>query len=328
MNEQHERNYVLRERLRDEKLLTPAVAAELELPWRVNGLLLQLVFFVLTMIGVVVFGLLTTAGVVAIAAIALAEYLIGRRHWAFTGVESALWLGAMLASLTLLPRSGTPESNLVIAAAIAIAAARVRNPLFGVVAMIFVANWFEARFDLGTLAALLIGAAAMLALLRTWRRATSEWFFIAVALVLPAAARFFAGEQWRGVTILLYCAFAALALALGIARRHHAFFLAALIAASIAATDAASRLDVAAEWKLAAAGAALLAIAFAVTRALRDRTHGFVLTPERLTPLDEDFALASTLALKPETPAFEAPKEGGGSFGGAGASGGWESGGR
>lgn len=324
MNAQHERNYVLRERLRSAKLLTPAVAAELELPWRVNGLLLQLVFFVLAMIGLAVFGLLTTAGVAGIAAIALAEYLIGRRRWAFTGVESALWLGAMLAFLTMLPRSGTPESNLVIAAAIAVAAVRVRNPLLGAVAVVFVANWFEERLDLGTLAALVIAAAAMVALLRTWRRPTTEWFFIAVALVMPVAGRFFAGAEWRNVTILLYCAFAMLALALAIARRHHALFLAALIALSIAATDIASRIDVAAEWKLAIAGAVLLAIAFAVTRLLRGRTHGFVLAPEQLTPLDEDFSLAATLALKPETPVYEAQQTGGGEFGGAGATGGWE----
>jgi len=200
----------------------------------------------------------------------------------------------------------------------------VRNPLVGAVAMVFVANWFESRFDRGTLAALGIGAAAMFALLRTWRRPTSEWFFVAVALVMPVAGRFFAGSEWRSVTILLYCAFAMLALALAIARRHHALFLAALIAFSIAATDIASRIDVAAEWKLIVTGSVLLAIAFAVTRVLRDRTHGFVLAPEQLTPLDEDFSLAATLALKPETPVFETPATGGGEFGGAGATGGWD----
>jgi hypothetical protein len=325
MNEQHERHHFLREHLRGEKLLTPPVAAELELPWRVNGILLQLVFFVLTAIALAVFAVLTDRGVAGVAAIALAEYLIGRRHWAFTGIESALWLGAMMAFISLLPSIGTPESNLVIAAACAIAALRVRNPLIGAGAMVFVVLWAEKRFDLGTVAALLVAVAAMFALLRTWRRPTTEWFFIALALVMPVAGRFLADEQWRTVTILLYCAFAALALSLAIARRHHALFLAAMIATVIVATDVAARIELAAETKLAVAGALLLAIAFAVTRALRERTTGFVLTPAKFTPLDEELQLMATLALKPETPESETPQSGGGSFGGAGASGGWES---
>ncbi len=334
MNVQHERNHVLRERLRVDGLLTAPVAAELELPWRVNGLLLHAVFFVLTAIALAAFvALLDALGVPGkgiaggVAALGVAEYLINVRRWSFTGVEAALWLGGTIAFISELPPSGTPESNLVIAAACAIAGARTRHPLIGAAAAVFIAVWAEERYDLGVAAALLIAVMAMFALLRTWRRPTNEWLFIALVLVMPLAGRAFADEMWRTTTIILYCGFAALALALGPLRRHHAFFLAALSGAAIAGAEVAILLGdvVAAEVKLAAGGALLLAIAFGVTRALRDRTRGFVLTPSRLTPLDEDLQLAATFALKPETPEITTRESGGGAFGGAGASGGWES---
>jgi hypothetical protein len=54
---------------------------------------------------------------------------------------------------------------------------------------------------------------------------------------------------------------------------------------------------------------------------LRGRTNGFVSTPARLTPIDDELQLAATFALKPSSVEIEPPRDGGGSFGGAGASG-------
>jgi hypothetical protein len=333
MNVQHERNHFLRARLRSDGLLNDSVAAQLEMPWRANGLLAQAAFFLLTCIGLGAFYAflqvldMNGEGIVAgVAAIALAEYLMGSRRWFFTGVEAALWLGGLFAIISELPSSGKPEAMLVLAAACAIAGARVRNPLFGALAAIFVMLYFEKRFDLGVLCALVVALGACMALLRTWRRPTTEVLWIALALVMPIAGRFTADSVWRDTTIVLYAIFGIIALVLALARRHHAFFLAAMIALAIAGADFAEKLnDAPEEAKLAVAGAFLLLLAFAISRTLRGRTHGLVLTPIQLTPFDDAVETGATLALQPTTsapPAAEPqPAGGGGGFGGAGASG-------
>jgi hypothetical protein len=334
MKAQHERNLFLRARLRSDGLLNDGVAAQLEMPWRANGLLAQAAFFLLTCIGLGAFyGLLHVLdmngeGIVAgVAAIVLAEYLMGSRRWFFTGVEAALWLGGLFAIISELPSSGKPEAMLVLAAACAIAGARVRNPLFGALAAIFVTLYFEKRFDLGVLCALIVALGACLALLRTWRRPTTEALWIALALVMPVAGRFTADRDWRDTTIVLYAIFGIIALVLAIARRHHAFFLAAMISLAIAGGDFAGKLTAPEEAKLAVAGALLLILAFAISRTLRGRTHGLVLTPIQLTPFDDAAEAGATLAFQPTVSAPPAADPqpagggGGGEFGGAGASG-------
>ncbi len=332
MNVQHERNFFLRARLRSDGVRNDGIAAQLDVPWRTNGLLAQAAFFLLTCIGLGAFyGLMHVLdvgreGIVAgVAAIVLAEYLIGARRWFFTGVEAALWLGGVFALISELPSSGKPEAMLVLAAASAIAGARVRNPLFGVLAAIFVMLYFEKRFDLGVLCALVIALVACIALLRTWRRPTTEALWIALALVMPIAGRFSADAIWHDTTIAFYAIFGIIALSLAMARRHHALFLTAIISLAIAGADFAEKLnDAPNEAKLAVGGSLLLLIAFAMSRALRDRTRGLVLTPIELTPFDDAAEIGATLALQPSTPTPEvqsAPATGGGEFGGAGASG-------
>jgi hypothetical protein len=324
MNVQHERNLHLRTRLRGTR-----AAAQLEVPWRTNGIVAQCVFFLLTCVAlgasyglIHIFDAPMPGLVIGVAAIVLAEYLIGARRWFFTGVESALWIGGLLAMISELPQSGKPEAFLVLAAGSAMAGARVRNPLFGALAAILVMIYCEQRFDLGVIIALGISLVACLALLRTWRRPSSEALWIALALVMPIAGRFTADAQWRTTTIALYATLGAIALALGIARRHHALFLAAIIALGIAAMDGGERIAAPVEVKLAIAGALLLAIAFSLLRVLRDRTRGLVLTPLALTPIDDAAELAATFALQPTAaPPDPQPATGGGAFGGAGASG-------
>jgi hypothetical protein len=330
MNADHERTRFLREQLASERRLTPELAAQLEQPWRSNGVVARVVFFLLTCGGYALFyGLLSLlrvprAGVVAaVGAIAFAEYLIGVKRWFGTGVEEALWIGGTISLISALPNSGRPEGMLVIAAALAIPGARLRNALFGAIAAGFVAQYAEARADLGTLVALLFATAALFALLRTWRRPSTEWLAIAIALLLPVWGRFNAGSEWRTITIALYAAFAAIALVLALWKRHHALFLAAMVGGGIAATDFAARVMLATEAKLAIAGSLLLAVSIVVMRALRGNTRGFVLTPAKLTPFDEEMQLAATLVLKPDVKSSTSDgfQGGDGSFGGAGATG-------
>lgn len=313
MNVEHERALLLRE-------YTPV-----EIPWRTHGLIARVVFFGLTAVGLFAFVQLLEvfgvgkpgipAGAIALAA---AELLIRRRWW-WTGVEEALWLGAMLALIAELPSSGRPESLLVIAAACALPGLRVRNPLFGAAAAVLVVAYFEKRFDLGAIAALLLAFVAVLALLRTWRRPSTEWLWIALAIVLPIAGRVYADEVWRVVTITLYASFGAATLLLAIRRRHHALFLSGAIALAIAATDFAEKIAVPVEAKLAFAGTLLLVGSWLLARALNDRRTGIVITPAKLTQFDDELEVAATISIPQQN--FDQRMESGGRFGGAGATG-------
>ncbi len=72
------------------------------------------------------------------------------------------------------------------------------------------------------------------------------------------------------------------------------------------------------ELKLIAVGAALIAVALAITRLLRGRTHGFVLEPSAVTPYDEAMQIVATI---PAAHPTHASADSGG-FEGAGGSGG------
>ena len=301
------------------------LAGAAKVPHRTHGILLRATLFVLTSVGV--FGLnflldsldVPKQGIAAgIIAIVLAELLI-RIGWFWTGVEEALWIGGAFSLISELPRTGTPESTLVIAGAAAIAGARVRNPLFGALAAGFFAYYFERRFDLGVIAALVIALIAAFALLRTWRRPSNEFLCIAVAVTLPIAGYFFADDVWRNATIALYAAFGVVAFFLAVRYRHHALFLAGGIGVAIAAIEFARTLDLPLEAKLAIGGALPLAGAWIAARALRDRTTGIVATPSQLTSFDDELQIAATVALPHEE--FEPKPEQGGEFGGAGATG-------
>ena len=159
------------------------------------------------------------------AAIVLAEVLISRR-WFFTGVEAALWIGGVFALISELPRSGTPESMLVLAAASGIAGARVRNPLFGALAAVFVMLYFEKRLDAGVLCTLLIALASCIACCALAPAVDGRALDRARAGDAVRGA-FHRGREWRTVTIALYAIFGVMALVLAIARRHHALFLSA-----------------------------------------------------------------------------------------------------
>lgn len=317
MNAEHERAWLLRLRV---------PGADVRIPWRTHGLLLRATLFLLAGLGVVALHFFLDAIripepelLAGLTALLVGELLIRRARWFWTGVEEALWLAGMIALVSALPPSSVHEGLLVFAAAVAVAGARVRNPLFGAMAAGTVVAYCEEKWDLGVVAALLLAAAGVIGLLRTWRRPSNEWLCIAVALVLPLVGRMFADEVWRNVTIILYGAFGLLAFFLAVRRRHHALFLAAAVGLAIAGIEIGRLVAAPLELKLAAAGASLLAGSWLVSRALRDRTTGFVTTPAKLTSFDDDLELAATIAIPQQD--FEQKTESGGKFGGAGATG-------
>ncbi len=338
MNVEHERHFVLRDRVaswREEKLIGAdaerAALAQLEQPWRSHGVVVQCVFFLLTCVGMVAAYFFCEAVdvpreglVVGVASIALAESLIRARRWFGTGVEGALWIGGLVALILELPSSGKPEALLVFAAAAAISGARVRNPVFGTLAAILVVIYAETKNDLGVITSIVIASIAVLALLRTWRRPSTEWLWILIAIALPVAGRMTADARWQLMTIALYGFFGALALTLALLKRHHALFLAGAAGFTIAGIEIGRILETPLEVKLAAAGIALLALSYLVGRLLRDRTTGIVVTPATLTRADEALEVAGALAGAHATrtePGPETRPRGEGGFGGAGASG-------
>lgn len=305
-------------------LLLASIDAEAAtVPHRTHGILLRATLFVLTAIGILAFQFFTSEIIAGIASLALAEFLMRRLRWSWTGVEEALWIGGVFLLIAALPHTGADEALLVIAAGAALAGARVRNPLFGALAASFVAEYFEKRFDLGVVTALVIALVAVFGLLRTWRRPSNEWLCIAVALVLPVVGYTEADAQWRTATIALYAAFGLVSFFLALRYRHHALFLAGALGIGVASIEIARLTTVPLEARLACGGALLLGGSWLVSRALRDRTTGIVTTPAQLTPFDDELEIAATLALpRGESHADSDQKmESGGEFGGAGATG-------
>ena len=194
------------------------------------------------------------------------------------------------------------------------------------------------------LVALTIAIAAALALRREWRRPSNELLFAAMAVVMPLAGYVAALTQKRfrgpvirvegdGVTVvrsfadvqlaIIFVMAALLLLVLAIRRRERATLIAAALSIGISAYEVRTLLRWPVEAQLMAAGALLVAIAWVLSRLLRGRTRGFVITPSALTRYDEAMQIAGTISVpsSAHAPATPQRESGGGSFGGAGASG-------
>jgi hypothetical protein len=304
---------------------------ELKLPpetpsWRWNGVLLAAVLFVLTLIPVVAtFALLDhwkmrPEGLwTAVVAVAAAEVLILGFRFFRTGVESALWLGGLFAFIFGLKGPAKPEALLLFAAASAIAGLRVRQPLFGALAAVFVVSYWERKGWPGFAGiAILISLAAVLALLREWRRPSNEYLFVGLAVITPLA-----GADTTPVWSLAFAAAAVICAAIGLRARMHAPLIAAAVHLAVAAGILAAHeiLPWRAEWSAIVAGAILLAASLLISRELRGRTRGIVATPFEITGFDEALQIGATLALQPKAEIADDEGRGGGRFGGAGATG-------
>jgi hypothetical protein len=302
-------------------------------PWRTNGVVLAAVFFVLTVAAAIAAWMFLeeitgdnklSSWILAVVSLAFAEYLIRRHHFFGTGVESALWLIGLFCAIFGLPGRGAPEALLLFAAASAIAGLRVRNPLFGALAVIFILSYLDRRaadewqvvFALGS------AGAALGALHREWRRPSTEMLFVAL-LVIPPLALFEAIGQLSPWWAVVFAIFVALCLLAGFRLRHHAPFIAAGVNAVLAVAILAANelLPFEYEWQLITGGVFLLFVSAVVTRHYRDRTRGIVVTPSALTKFDEELQILGTVGFQPRVEVGAAQPQGGGSFGGGGATG-------
>jgi hypothetical protein len=320
-----------RERAAVERLATP--------PWRSNGLLASIVFFVLTGIGVAAMAAFfdevhISQAVAGVLALVLAELLIRARHWWGTGVEPALWLGGLFACIFALPGEGKPEALLLFALASIIAGARVRNPLFGALAAVFILVYFAAKhWEMAAFGAgVAISLVALAALWREWQRPSTEWLWILLLVTMPLTAYLTGFDQSSyparnpsTLAIAVYFALTIVFLLAGIRLRHHAPFVAAAVCAVVLGNETHELFDYSTEAKFGIAGAILLAAAWTVSRALRGRTAGFVLTPTAtIAGTDNLLEIGATLLTAPSTsapPAADNRPQGDGGFGGAGATG-------
>jgi hypothetical protein len=293
-------------------------------PWRRHSIPLTITFFVLTCIAVAAFAgflaiLSAPYGVMTLAVcIGIAELLIQGYKFQRTGVESALWIAGPVSFIISLPSQGKPEAVLVFAAAALIAGLRVRNPVFIAAAAILVDVYVHVKWSnpLATvLFALALTMVAAIALFREWRRPATEWTWIVLVLVMPIAA--YVAAESLGIAFAIA---GAVLLALGVRSRHRALLGGGAIAFAIAAYDAQKSIAVPAEAKLIAAGVFVLVIALALTRALRNRTSGFVTTKTR--DRYEALQIIGAISVAAPAPAADAGmKTGGGGFGGGGATG-------
>jgi hypothetical protein len=293
------------------------------------SLLAQCVFFFLTTLAIAAaFGFLSLiklpqGWIVLIGSLALAESLIRAFHFWRTGVEAALWIGGLYALIFSLPSSGKPEAVLVLGAAAAIAGWRVRNALFGTLALSLVVAYLAIRdrWLVALLFAIAVALIALVAVTRVWRRPSTELLWQMLLLVMPIAGAIAAIDNRRSSSAI----FAALAIVfavVGIRRRLRIPLLASAIAVAIAIIDA--RIPLSVEAQLVIGGAIALGVAAALTRMLRRRTSGFVLDVPRQSELE-----ALLTGVSPALLPVHAAGDGGatpvnpqgGEFGGAGASG-------
>jgi hypothetical protein len=256
--------------------------------------------------------------ITAALSLAAAEWLIRRGRFTHTGIEAALWLGGLFAFIAGLPSQGKPEAILVFAAAAAVAGARVRNPWFGALAVVLALLYLPSRhvspLALAT-AAQAISILAALARARAWKRVSTDRLFGAIAIAAPLT-------RWETLW-WPYLLGGAITLAIALRLRDRMLLIAAAVSLAIAAVDVSRLVDYPIEAELIAAGAALVVLSVAISRALRGRTRGFVVTPATTMRYEEAVTIAATLLAQP--PAHPAADNatfegGGGTSGGGGAS--------
>ena len=300
--------------------------------WRTNGVVWSLVFFVLTAVALAAtFWLLhefrlPKGWITGALALIAAEVSIRRYRLFGTGVESALWIGGLFAVIFGLRGEGRPEALLLLAAASGIAGHRVRNAVFGATAVAFIMAYLDARYayELAAALGLAISLVALMALRREVQRPSTEWLWCALLLIAPIAGAVATVGKLGAAWALAYLAAAVACTAVGIAARAHAPLVGAAVHTSIAVVTLVKHgvLPWRPEWQMIAGGAIVLATSAALSRALRERQTGIVVTPAALTPYDETVKMAGAIGLQGQPgSAATSERESGGEFGGAGGSG-------
>jgi hypothetical protein len=310
-----------------------AHAAGLPTRWKWHGPLVAATFFVLTCLAVLAFfgfwKVLHVPGEVltSIVCIAAAETLIRKHNFFGTGVEAALWICGLIALIFALPGQSKPEAIFLFAAAFAIAGWRLRQPYFGAAAVLLCIAYFGIRNanDVVFIAAVAVIIVSLLGLSREQKRPSVQRLFETLLIAAPIMPAIWKGAVGPAMFTSIYLLLAIALFSTALVIRQHAPAISGAVCGVIAFIALQDVIDARLDFQLMAAGAVLLIASAMISRGLRNNTSGLVTSPSSITPFDEELQLAATVALAPKTDA-SAPHEpgrgeGGGEFGGAGATG-------
>lgn len=301
-----------------------------ESPWRAYSLPVWITFFVLTSLALLAFwwlcddARLNAGYMTAVVALLGAEVLIRFGHFAETGIEGALWLGGLVSLITALPGEESPEVLLLFALAAALAAGRLRNPIFATGAAGLVVSYFGAKEwpQMAALSGVAISLAALGLMRIEWRRPSTEAMLAMILLVTPITGAAWSVRPTPWPWALLYLGFSAVCAWAAVRLRQRAPLIAVAIGLAIAGVEIEPLLRLPVEWDLILGGALLLACAGVVARLLSGARSGLVLGDER-SSYEEALQLAGAILVTPKSEPLSEPalEPGGGKFGGAGATG-------
>jgi hypothetical protein len=270
--------------------------------------------------------------ITAIVAIALAELLVraGRRYR--SGIEEALFLAGGVTLVSALPGKGSEDVLLLLAVVFAIAGYRLLNAAISVGAVALALVWLFMKTDDLVATAWVIAAVAALASMmrlramrRPWYDRFLAWLVVGGPLLSWALLAFGRGSRRLSMTELTLLAVLAIWLiAAGIFPRLHAPVVGGMLLGAALAFDVGRDLPMAVEWRFMLAGAVTLVAAVVLDRWLRVPRHG--VTSKAISRKDdlsllEAAAVAISLPSTEPQPGEPQREQGGGSFGGAGASG-------
>jgi len=179
-------------------------------------------------------------------------------------------------------------------------------------------DWYVAALVAG----IAIAAASLAARVRELQRPSTENLFIALLLVSPVAGAVASIEHTSMLWAFAYVALAVACFAFGETKRDRVALIAGTVNVVIAAIALREVFAFPVEWKLIESGVLVFAIAAVISRRLRERTRGFVMTPVKRA-YEEALRVFGTAAFAPQQKVEAAPQPvgSGGSFGGAGATG-------
>lgn len=305
--------------------------------WRSFSLFARIGFFVLGAIcAFALWGLFAVvsdspraAAVVAGFAVAgAAEFIIWQARWFKAGLDEALHLcGVCMVFLGMVSWNSNDKALFTVAAfAALVAAVRLLNPVLAVASLLLACGAMPETIR--PIVCVVAGVLALALITRRIVRPSLEHTLAAFVIVMPAAAYVFAKEDafdrldFGTAGLLLLWAVAALIV--GLVFRLHAPLISLFVALGAFAYEVRNLTGLSLETRLIVWGFVLLVVAVVVDRLLRTPRNG--LTSEKLR---DDHALrllelAGAAALTPAAPRHDQPEglqPGGGSYGGAGATG-------